>query len=193
MLLYKVRDGFLIEFFSQKNYRMQIAIKNKSQIIPGVVPLTTIRHYFLLDDNISVFPLCKVEEYESGVSFTKNKDIELKKSLQLKKVEPGTLAQINNNLSEKETILITEHKCYNSVVVAALDSVLVIPYNTPFKELGPAFKYNGLKDFKTSYRVCPNCNKFTLIEINEEVSGYNCVNECLNCKNRVAICWKKEI
>lgn len=192
MFLYKVKSGTLIEYFSQSTNRNEIALKNKTISLPHITPVTLIRNYYLLNIDTLVCPLCDASEFDSGIEI-KSRPIQLKEKTPAKKIDAGTLVQVDNSLIEKELLIITKHICYGAIVVASLNHLVVLPSNIQFRDLGPSYEYNGLKDFKTSYRPCPNCGKFSLVESISETPGYNIVCECLNCKNKIAMCWRKEI
>lgn len=192
MNLLSLKDGNAFGYFDcDDDDEPMVAVKCKNfPAVSGELTALPLFGYYAMGNNCSVYPICKVEDYSNLM------DIKLQKTL-LKDVTSGTICFTGNQVNMVQKILVTDGMNISGRMVAPIGDPFLLSNVAEIEDLG----YSGIylnedeifdenKIFKRNTRFCPNCEEYSLYEIEDPLNEMDdVICKCANCHSVVKLCW----
>tara|TARA_R110000824_G_scaffold88294_1_gene217151 strand:+ start:657 stop:1226 length:570 start_codon:yes stop_codon:yes gene_type:complete len=140
--------------------KMVTGLKCKDLGIGELFPFFMVARYFYMDPERKVLPIDQLMSCPSGMIPSQPVDNgKVWIPYKIEDIQPGFVCRIPN-YQDNNNIMLTDKRTSAGQIVASIDKVATLKYDTLIKDLGPAAEYNGIT--KNHLTICPNCLRVSL-------------------------------
>lgn len=164
MSLGQLQIGNAFEYFPNIGGKAEIGFKTQGVSVPEICPCVLDITYGFMPPDVRVRPLCKIEEFDTGIgieSKTPSEDDKRKPIVPtgaklegpprrwdlLQNLEPGTVFESGHPFGLMRLYMATNAVTFTGVVVADLDWPTALEHDVEVNNLGYAGFYNGLEGY----------------------------------------------
>lgn len=165
MSLGQLAVGNAFEYFPNLGGKAEIGFKTQGVSVPEICPCVLEVHYGFMSPDARVMPLCKIEEFDTGIGVNKsttpseddkrkpivptgqNVDVLPRRWDLLANLEPGTVFESGHPFGLMRLYMVTSAVSFTGVVVADIGWPTALEHDVVVNDLGYAGFYNGMEGY----------------------------------------------